>query len=94
MLFPAYIRKNKDGTHKATFPDFDDSFSGIRNRNYLSKTFKHAVEAALRMRKLPPCEPSRPQDWFGDRRFQGGYWTLIDLNLGYAGPCPRMSIVR
>jgi hypothetical protein len=81
MLYPAYIRRNKDGTDKATFPDFDDSFSNIKKRSYQSKTFKATVENYLKSRHFSTFVPTRPEDWFADRRFQGGYWTLIDLNL-------------
>lgn len=80
MLYPVYIRRNKDATCHVTFPDFMSCFKNIRGRSYLTQNFKHAIEHYLRERNLQDVQPSKARDWLSDRRFKGGYWIMMDLN--------------
>jgi hypothetical protein len=75
-----YIRSNGNGTYRVTFPDFNGCFSDVKRRSYLSSAFIRTVERYLHENNVNPAAASRPEEWFFDKRFQGGYWMLARIN--------------
>jgi hypothetical protein len=97
MLYPVHIRKDLNGTCRATFPDFNSCFSNIEDRDYLSVTFRKTVETYVRKNGFLPNPHPRIQDLLTDFNFQGGYWMLMDVGIDIRpgkSPKQRKSLPR
>ena len=81
MLYPAYIHKDEHSAYGVTFPDFPGCFSAADALADLPRLAQEAVELHFEGEELPIPEPSAPEAWAGDERFEGGYWMLVNVDL-------------
>ncbi len=47
----------------------------------IQRMAQEAIEVYFDGEDLPLPEPSSPEQWIGDDRFEGGYWLLVDIDL-------------
>lgn len=81
MLYPVYVHKDADSAYGITFPDFPGCFSAADELTDLPRMAQEAVEVYFEGEKMAIPEPSAPEEWQDDERFQGGYWMLLDIDL-------------
>lgn len=93
MLYPVYIHKDEDSAYGMTFPDFPNCFAAADELEDLLPMAQEALELYFEGEQLLIPEPSVPEQWLNDERFQGGYWMLIDLDLNKLRTTPiRLNI--
>lgn len=81
MLYPVYIHKEPNSAYGLTFPDFEGCFSAADEMQDIAQVAQEAVELHFEGEDFPLPEPSSPEMWLHDARFQGGYWLLIDIDI-------------
>ena len=81
MLYPVYIHKDKTSAYGLTFPDFSGCFSAADEIDDIARAAQEAVETHFDGEGTMPPAPSRPEDWSRDKRFKGGYWMLVEIDL-------------
>lgn len=81
MMYPVYVNKEPDSAYGASLPDFPGCFSAADELEDLPFQVQEAVEVHFAGEDLVIPQPSVPEDWFDDSRFQGGYWMLVDIDL-------------
>ena len=81
MFYPAYIHKDANSSYGVSFPDFPGCFSAADELADLPKAAQEAVEVHFEGEDLPIPKPSAPEKWAKDKRYQSGYWMLIDIDL-------------
>ena len=81
VFFPAYVHKNADSSYGVSFPDLPGCFSAADELSDLSKAAQEAVELHFEGEDLPIPTPSAPEKWAKDKRYQDGYWMLVDVDL-------------
>jgi len=81
MLYPVYVHKEPDSAYGMTFPDFEGCFSAADEMQDITRMAQEAVEIHFDGEDIPLPEPSSPEQWFGDDRFAGGWWLLVDIDL-------------
>ena len=93
MHYLAYIHKDQDSAWSVTFPDFPGCFTAADDIADLPRLAQEAVEVHFEGEDLPIPKPSAPEDWAGDKRFRGGYWAFVDLDLsGINAKSVRLNI--
>lgn len=80
MLYPVYVHKDEDTAYGLTFPDFEGCFSAADEMQDIQRMAQEAVELHFDGEDLKLPEPSSPEQWLGDKRFQDGFWLLIDID--------------
>lgn len=80
MLYPVYVHKDQDSAYGLTFPDFDGCFSAADDMQDIARMAQEAVEVYFDGEDLDLPEPSSPEQWANDERFEGGYWLLVDID--------------
>ncbi|NNH01638.1 type II toxin-antitoxin system HicB family antitoxin [Acinetobacter sp. ANC 5414] len=80
MLYPVYVHKDEDTAYGLTFPDFDGCFSAADEMQEIQRMAQEAVELHFEGEEIPLPQPSSPEQWLGDERFEGGFWLLIDID--------------
>jgi len=81
MLYPVYVHKEPDSAYGMTFPDFEGCFSAADEMQDITRMAQEAVEIHFDGEDIPLPEPSSPEQWFGDDRFVGGWWLLVDIDI-------------
>jgi predicted RNase H-like HicB family nuclease len=81
MFYPAYVQKDAGSAYGLTFPDFEGCFSAADALEDLPRAAQEAVEVHFEGEESTIPDPSVPEDWAQDERFQGGYWMLVDIDL-------------
>lgn len=77
MLYPIYVHKDEGSAYGASFPDFPGCFTAADDIADLPKSAQEAAEAHY---------PSAPDAWFNDPDYQGGFWMMVDIDLGKVRP--------
>src|SRR5574344_1825337 len=80
MLDPVYVHKDENSAYGLTFPDFDVCFSAADEMQDIQRMAQEAVEVHFDGEDIPLPEPSSPEQWLGDERFEGGFWLLVDID--------------
>ena len=80
MLYPVYVHKDQDSAYGLTFPDFEGCFSAADDMQDIQRMAQEAVEVHFDGEDALLPEPSSPEQWMGDERFEGGYWLLVDID--------------
>lgn len=80
MLYPVYVHKEPNSAYGLTFPDFEGCFSAADDMQDIARMAQEAVEVHFDGEDLILPEPSSPEQWIGDDRFEGGYWLLVDID--------------
>lgn len=80
MLYPVYVHKDQDSAYGLTFPDFEGCFSAADDLQDLERMAQEAVELHFEGEDMPLPQPSSPEQWIGDDRFEGGYWLLLNID--------------
>lgn len=80
MLYPVYVHKNEGSAYGMTFPDFPGCFSAADALGDIASMAQEAVEVHFEGEDLVIPEPSAPEHWLDDERFQGGFWMLVDID--------------
>ncbi|AON54296.1 type II toxin-antitoxin system HicB family antitoxin [Herbaspirillum seropedicae] len=81
MLYPLYVHKDAESAYGAAFPDFPGCFAAADELRDLPAAAQEAVEAHFHGQTEPIPDPSAPEEWADDERFQGGYWMLVEIDL-------------
>jgi predicted RNase H-like HicB family nuclease len=81
VFFPAYVHKNADSSYGVSFPDFPGCFSAADELSDLPKASQEAVELHFEGEGLQIPKPTATEKWAEDKRYQGGYWMLVDIDL-------------
>ena len=93
MLYPVYVHKDEGSAYGLTFPDFPGCFSAADELADLPRMAQEAVEVHFEGEDMAIPEPSAPEQWADDERFQGGYWMLVEVDLARVGAKPvRLNI--
>jgi predicted RNase H-like HicB family nuclease len=82
MLYPVYVHKEKNSAYGMTFPDFEGCFSAADTVNDISRMAQEAVELHFEGESIAIPPPSTPEQWQQDERFSGGFWMMVDIDLG------------
>ena len=82
MLYPLYVHQGADSAYGAIFPDFPGCFTAADDLQELPTAAQQAVEAHFGADDDPIPSASRPQDWEGQPDYSGGFWLLVDIDLG------------
>lgn len=86
MLFPVYIHKDEGSAYGISFPDFPGCFSAADDLAAIPHQAQDAVALYFEGESMVIPQPSTPEHWRDDERFQGGYWMLLELD-----PAPSAS---
>jgi len=90
MLYPIYIQVgNKKHAHGIEFPDFPGCFSAADNWQEINRMAQEAVECHWSGENLPIPAPTALEKLAGDRRYRGGVWMLVDIDLARIDPAPK-----
>lgn len=81
MLYPVYVHKDKTSAYGLTFPDFPGCFSAADEIEGITRAAQEAVEAHFDGEAMEIPAPSIPEKWSRDKRFKGGYWMLVEIDL-------------
>lgn len=81
MFYPAYIHKDPKSAYGISFPDFPGCFSAADTLADLPKAAQEAVEVHFEGEDLAVPAPSTPERWAKDKRYRGGFWLLVDIDL-------------
>ena len=81
MFYPAYVHKDKASAYGLTFPDFEGCFAAADTLEQLPQAAQEAVQAHFFGEALTIPDPTAPERWAKDKRFTGGYWMLVDIDL-------------
>lgn len=93
MLYPVYVHKDADSAYGLTFPDFPGCFSAADELADLPRMAQEAVELHFEGEDFAIADPSAPEQWLDDERFQGGYWMLVEIDLAKIRTAPvRLNI--
>lgn len=93
MLYPVYVHKDADSAYGLSFPDFPGCFSAADELADLPRMAQEAVEVHFEGEDSDIPEPSTPEQWAADERFQGGYWMLVEIDLARVSAKPvRLNI--
>jgi len=93
MLYPVYVHKDNGSAYGLTFPDFPGCFSAADALADLPRMAQEAVEVYFEGESLDIPKPSIPERWKRDRRFTGGYWMLVDIDLARVSSAPvRLNV--
>ena len=93
MLYPVYVHKDKGSAYGLTFPDFPGCFSAADRLGDLPRMAQEAVEVHFEGEELEIPQPSVPEQWARDKRFTGGYWMLVEIDLSRVSSQPmRLNI--
>ncbi|RKG37467.1 type II toxin-antitoxin system HicB family antitoxin [Acinetobacter rongchengensis] len=80
MLYPVYVHKDENTAYGLTFPDFDGCFSAADEMQDIPQMVQEAVELYFEGEDMALPQPSSPEQWLGDDRFEGGYWLLVNID--------------
>lgn len=86
MLYPIYVHKDEGSAYGASFPDFPGCFTAADELADLPKSAQEAAEAHYGGDDDPIPGPSTPDAWLDDSDYQGGFWMLVDIDLGKVRP--------
>lgn len=86
MFYLAYVHKDESSAYGLTFPDFDGCFAAADTLQDLPQAAQDAVQVHFDGETFAIPKASEPEKWFGDQRFQDGYWMLVDIDLGKINP--------
>jgi len=90
MLYPVLIRVgDKQHAHGIEFPDFPGCFSAADNWQDINRMAQEAVECHMADENLPIPAPTALEKLAVDRRYKGGVWMLVDLDLTRIDPSPK-----
>lgn len=93
MLYPVYVHKDEGSAYGMSFPDFPGCFSAADELADLPRMAQEAVELHFEGEDFALPEPSAPEQWLDDERFQGGYWMLVEIDLAKIRATPvRLNI--
>lgn len=93
MLYPVYVHKDEGSAYGMTFPDFPGCFSAADELADLPRMAQEAIELHFEGEDFAVPEPSAPEQWLADERFQDGYWMLVELDLSKVRTTPvRLNI--
>jgi predicted RNase H-like HicB family nuclease len=81
MFYPAYVHKDPKSAYGISFPDFPGCFSAADTLADLPKAAQEAVEVHFEGEDLAVPAPSTPERWAKDRRYRGGFWLLVHIDL-------------
>ena len=82
MLYPVYIHKDKESAYGLSFPDFDGCISAADEWVDVPRMAQEAVELHFEGEHFKIPHASKPDDWLDDERYQGGFWLLLEIDLG------------
>lgn len=80
MMYLAYVHKDENSAYGLTFPDFPGTFSAADEFDGLPAAAQEAIELHFDGEELELPTPSAPEQWAKDKRFQDGYWMLINID--------------
>jgi predicted RNase H-like HicB family nuclease len=90
MLYPIYVHVgDKKHAHGIEFPDFPGCFSAADDWQEINMMAQEAVECHMAGESLPIPAPTPLENLAGDRRYKGGVWMLVDLDLSRIDPAPK-----
>jgi predicted RNase H-like HicB family nuclease len=90
MLYPIYVHVgDKKHAHGIEFPDFPGCFSAADDWQEINRMAQEAVECHMANENLPIPAPTPLEKLAGDRRYKGGVWMLVDLDLSRIDPAPK-----
>ncbi len=81
MFYPVYVHKDKSSAYGLTFPDFPGCFSAADDVENISRAAQEAVEVHFDGEDMDVPAPTSPETWSRDKRFTGGYWMLLEIDL-------------
>jgi predicted RNase H-like HicB family nuclease len=81
MLYPVYVHKDEGSAYGLTFPDLPGCFSAADELADLPGMAQEAVEVYFEGEDMEIPVPSAPEQWIADKRFRGGYWMLVEIDL-------------
>ena len=81
MLYPVYVHKDKSSAYGLTFPDFPGCFSAADDVGSILRAAQEAVEVHFDGEDMDVPVPTSPETWNRDKRFKGGYWMLLEIDL-------------
>ncbi|MES2999877.1 MAG: type II toxin-antitoxin system HicB family antitoxin [Pseudomonadota bacterium] len=81
MFYPAYVHREKKSAYGLTFPDFEGCFAAADTLEGLPQAAQEAVQVHFMGESFAIPDPSSPERWVKDKRFTGGYWMLVDIDL-------------
>jgi predicted RNase H-like HicB family nuclease len=90
MLYPIYVNVgDKKHAHGIEFPDFPGCFSAADNWQDINKMAQEAVECHMAGEKMPIPAPTPLEKLANDKRYKGGVWMLVDLDLARIDAEPK-----
>lgn len=90
MLYPIYIHVgDKKHAHGIEFPDFPGCFSAADDWHDINRMAQEAVECHMAGERLPIPTPTPLEKLATQRRYRGGVWMLVDLDLARIDPAPK-----
>jgi predicted RNase H-like HicB family nuclease len=81
MLYPVYVHKDEGSAYGLTFPDFPGCFSAADKLADLPSMAQEAVEVHFEGEDMEIPLPSTPEQWAADKRFEGGHWMFVEIDL-------------
>ena len=81
MFYLAYVHKDKKSAYGLTFPDFEGCFAAADTLEELPAAAQEAVQVHFEGESIAIPPPSEAARWAKDKRFTGGYWMLVDIDL-------------
>lgn len=82
MLYPVYVHKDPESAYGVTFPDFPGCFSAADDLDVLPRLAQEAVEVHFEGEDVEIPPPTAIEELAADPSYEGGFWLLIDLDLG------------
>ena len=90
MLYPIYVHVgDKKHAHGIEFPDFPGCFSAADDWQDINQMAQDAVECHVAGEKMLIPAPTPLEKLAVDKRFKGGIWMLVDLDLTRIDPMPK-----
>ena len=90
MLYPIYVHVgDKKHAHGIEFPDFPGCFSAADDWQDINKMAQDALECHMAGEKFAIPAPTPLEKLANDKRYKGGIWMLVDLDLTRIDPMPK-----
>jgi predicted RNase H-like HicB family nuclease len=90
MLYPVYVHVgDKKHAHGMQFPDFPGCFSAADDWQDINRMAQEAVECHVAGEDAPLPMPTPLEKLARDRKYKGGVWMLVDLDISRLDPAPK-----